>query len=141
MILGLGTDIIEISRIRSMIDRHGDHFLDRCFTPNEIEYARRYRDPSVRFAGRWAAKEAVVKVLGTGFVRGVTFHDIAIFPHDSGRPGVRLTGGAAGIAENLGISDILLTISHSHEYATATAIGIGTPPDGSATLRDRPAAD
>ena len=80
MIIGLGTDIVEISRIREMMERHGDHFVNRCFTAAEIEYARRHRDSSVRLAGRWAAKEAVVKVLGTGFIQGITFHDVEVVP-------------------------------------------------------------
>ena len=65
MIGGLGTDIVETSRIREMLERHGAHFVERCFTPGEIEYASKHRDPTLRYAGRWAAKEAVVKVLGT----------------------------------------------------------------------------
>jgi holo-[acyl-carrier protein] synthase len=124
MIVGLGTDIVEIERIRGMLDRHGDHFRDRCFTPQEVEYAQRHRDSAVRFAGRWAAKEAVVKALGTGFVQGITFHDVEVIPLDSGQPSVRLTGGAADIAAGLGISEIKLTISHAREYATAVAIGV-----------------
>jgi holo-[acyl-carrier protein] synthase len=123
MILGLGTDIVEIDRIRGMITRHGDHFIGRCFTPREIEYAGRHRDSAVRFAGRWAAKEAVVKVLGTGFVQGITFHDIEVVSLPSGQPTVELTGGAAAMAERLGIAQIQLTISHARDYATATAIG------------------
>jgi holo-[acyl-carrier protein] synthase len=124
MIVGLGTDIVEISRIREMVERHGDHFVERCFTPGEIEYARRHRDSAVRFAGRWAAKEAVVKVLGTGFVQGITFHDVEIVPLHTGQPTVRLSGEAGAIAAQLGITEVKLTISHAREYATATAIGV-----------------
>jgi holo-[acyl-carrier protein] synthase len=125
MIHGLGTDIVEICRIRQMIERHGDRFLERCFTPSEIAWARRHRDDSVRFAGRWAAKEAVVKVLGTGFVRGISFHDIEVLPLHTGQPTVSLSGGAGKVAERLGITEVKLSISHSHDYAVATAIGIG----------------
>jgi holo-[acyl-carrier protein] synthase len=125
MILGLGTDIVEIERIRRMISRHGDHFLERCFTPAEIQYAGRHRDAAVRFAGRWAAKEAVVKVLGTGFVQGITFQDIEVLPLDSGQPSVTLSGGAAEVAARLGITQVQITISHARNYATATAIGTG----------------
>jgi holo-[acyl-carrier protein] synthase len=78
----------------------------------------------VRFAGRWAAKEAVVKVLGTGFVQGITFHDVEIVPLHTGQPTVKLSGEAGRIAEELKISEIKLTISHAREYATATAIGV-----------------
>jgi holo-[acyl-carrier protein] synthase len=125
MILGLGTDIVEIDRIRKMIERHGDHFLLRCFTSAEIEYAVKHRDSAVRFAGRWAAKEAIVKMIGTGFVKGITFHDIEVLPLPSGQPSVQLSGGAAETAAKLGISRILLTISHARDYATATAVGVG----------------
>lgn len=137
MLIGLGTDIVEIERIRGMIDRHGDHFLERCFTSAEIAYAQQHRDAATRFAGRWAAKEAIVKVLGTGFVQGITFHDIEVVRLDSGQPAVRLSGGAADIARRLGITEVRLTISHAREYATATAIGIGL--SGSSTASAAPA--
>lgn len=124
-VVGLGTDIVEIVRIRSMIERHGDHFCDRCFTKAEREYARKHRDDAVRFAGRWAAKEAVVKVLGTGFIQGITFHDVEVLSLHTGQPVIRLSGEAARIAGSLGIREIKITISHAREYATATAIGLG----------------
>lgn len=124
MILGLGTDIVEIERIRSMIERHGDNFLRRCFTDAEIAYAAKHRDAAVRYAGRWAAKEAAVKVLGTGFVKGITFHDIEVLPMDSGQPRIQLSGGAGEIASNMGIRSMLITISHAKLYATATAVGV-----------------
>ena len=122
MILGLGTDIVEISRVRSMIERHGEAFLERCFTDAERAYADKHRDGTTRYAGRWAAKEAVVKVLGTGFIKGITFHDVEVLPEPSGRPVVTLSGEAKDIADNMGITQILVTISHADEYATATAI-------------------
>ena len=125
MIIGIGTDIVEISRIRDMIERHGDHFVDRTFCTDEIAYCNRFRDPAARFAGRWAAKEAVVKVLGTGFVKGIGFHDVCVVPEDSGRPQVILTGGAQEEASKLGIGSVMISISHCREHATATAIGIG----------------
>ncbi len=124
MIVGIGTDIVEIERIRGMIERHGDHFLQRCYTASEIEYSQRHRDSAVRFAGRWAAKEAVVKVIGTGFIQGITFHDVEIVSLHTGQPTVRLSGEAGRIAAELGISEVKLTISHAREYATATAIGL-----------------
>ncbi|MEZ6063104.1 MAG: holo-ACP synthase [Planctomycetaceae bacterium] len=123
MIIGLGTDIVEIERVRDMIERHGDSFLQRCFTPDEIAYADKHRDAAVRFAGRWAAKEAVVKVLGTGFVKGITFHDIEVLPLGTGQPRIALSGGAQQMAESMGITQVLITISHAKLYATATAIG------------------
>lgn len=127
MIIGLGTDIVEIDRIRDMIERHGDSFLQRCFTAAEIAYADKHRDAAVRFAGRWAAKEAVVKVLGTGFVKGITFHDIEVLPLDTGQPRIALSGGAQQIAASMGITSVLITISHAKLYATATAVGVASP--------------
>lgn len=128
MVLGIGTDIVEIERVREMIERHGDNFLNRCFTPDEIAYADKHRDSAVRFAGRWAAKEAVVKVLGTGFVKGITFHDIEILPLHTGQPRIELSGEAAAVAEGMGIRSVLITISHARNYATATAIGLADAP-------------
>lgn len=124
MIIGIGTDIVDIPRIRDMLERYGTHFSDRCFTPNELQHANQHRDVAVRLAGRWAAKEAVVKVLGTGFVHGITFHDIEIIALHTGQPTVKLTGRAAEIAAGRGIQNILISISHAKEYATATAIGV-----------------
>lgn len=124
MIIGIGTDLVEIERIRGMIERHGDHFLNRCFTIGELDYSRRHRDASVRIAGRWAAKEAVVKALGTGFVQGITFHDVEVVSLHSGQPTVVLTGEARRIADQLGITEVKLTVSHAQDYATATAIAV-----------------
>jgi len=122
--IGLGTDIVEIERIRAMIDRHGDSFIQRCFTETEIAFAEKFRDPAVRYAGRWAGKEAVVKVLGTGFVKGIQFHDVEVLPLHTGQPQVELSGGAAETARSLGIQSILISISHARLYATASAIGM-----------------
>jgi holo-[acyl-carrier protein] synthase len=124
MITGIGTDIVEIERIRGLIDRHGESFLERCFTVDEIAFANRFKDPAVRFAGRWAAKEAVVKLLGTGFSNGITFHDIEVLPLHTGQPVVTLCGLAGERAGEQRISTVLISISHAQLYATATAIGI-----------------
>ncbi len=124
MIVGLGTDIIEIVRIGEMIERHGEAFLTRIYTPDEITYCQRRKHANEAFAGRWAAKEAVMKVLGTGFVRGIGWQDIEILNQKSGQPFVNIRGGAGEHAEQLGISEILITISHCRTFATATAIGV-----------------
>ena len=127
MITGIGTDIIEIERIRSMLERHGEAFQQRCFTPEEIQFATNFKDPAVRFAGRWAAKEAVVKLLGTGFVKGITFQDIEVLPLHTGQPEVTLSGVAKERAYEQQVDRILISISHAQEYATATAIGTRQP--------------
>jgi holo-[acyl-carrier protein] synthase len=124
VIVGLGTDIVEVRRIERMIERHGEAFLQRIFTPAEIGYCQQRRFASEPFAGRWAAKEAVMKVLGTGFIQGTHFQEIEILSEESGRPRVLLHGSTAALAKQLGIDQILVTMSHSREYATATAIGI-----------------
>lgn len=124
MILGLGTDIVEIERIEKMIDRHGTHFLERVYTDNERSYCQQKKMAGESFAGRWAAKEAVMKTLGTGFIKGVHFTEIEIETLPSGQPTVKLCGSTATVARNMGIDRILVTISHSRQYATATAIAL-----------------
>lgn len=124
MIVGLGTDIVEIVRIGQMIERHGEQFLNRIYTDEEIRYCQKRRECYEHFAGRWAGKEAVMKTLGTGFIRGIGWRDIEILSARSGKPSVTIHGGAKECAEQLGIEEILITISHCRSYATATAIGI-----------------
>ncbi len=125
MILGLGTDIVEIDRIASMIDRHESTFLDRVFTAAERDYCGSKKHAAQHYAGRWAAKEAAMKALGTGFIPGVGWQDFEILPQQSGAPRLTLSGGAADRAKSLGITGILVTMSHCRKYATATAIAVG----------------
>ena len=122
MIHGIGTDITEIERIEQMIERHGDTFLERIFTPAEIEYCNQHKLASQHFAGRWAAKEAILKALGTGFTKGIGWQDIEILPMPTGRPIVTLTGQAKTLTEELGIKNVLVSISHCKTYAMATAV-------------------
>jgi holo-[acyl-carrier protein] synthase len=125
MIVGLGTDIVEIVRIGRLIERHGEHFLTRVYTPDEIAYCQRRKEYLQHYAGRWAAKEAVMKVLGTGFIKGIGFQDIEIAVKTSGQPVIQLRGSVRDFAAEQGIESILITISHCRAYATATAIGWG----------------
>ena len=124
MIAGLGTDIVEVDRIAKMIADHGDHFLQRVFTPAEIEHCRPRRESAPHFAGRWAAKEAVMKALGTGFTPDVGWTDIEILVKPSGQPYIQLHGKALAYADSHNFGEILVTISHTSTYATATAIGL-----------------
>ena len=124
MIIGLGTDIVEVERIKKMMADHGDHFLERVFTPDEIAHCQPRRESAPHYAGRWAAKEAVMKVLGTGFTTEVGWTDIEIAVKPSGQPYIRLHGSTKELAERLGITEILVTMSHTKNYATATAIGV-----------------
>ena len=116
--LTTGVDIIEIPRIKQVLDRYGQRFLDRVFTPDEIAYCRG-RAPNL--AGRFAAKEAVMKALGTG-VRGVSWKDIEVIRADSGAPSLRLHGRAEKRAEWLQVGEMSLSISHSREYAVAFVV-------------------
>src|SRR6266567_4342597 len=103
-ILGHGIDIVETARIRKLIDQHGAHFLDRVFTPGEQAYCNISRKRSLEhYAGRFAAKEAVLKVLGTGWRGGIAWTDIEIAKEPSGQPHVVLGGECARIAAELGI--------------------------------------
>ena len=125
-IIGLGTDITEIERIQQMIDRHGDHFIERIYTPDEISYCRAHKSSTERFASRWAAKEAVMKALGTGFIKGISWTEIEVQILKSGKPIVALTGSTQEYAKSIGIDEIQLTMSHCKAYATSTAMAVKT---------------
>jgi holo-[acyl-carrier protein] synthase len=116
---GIGTDIIEISRVRQSIERHGLHFLNRLFTQQEQDYCYKFQDPVPHFAGRFAAKEAIAKALGTGFGAHLAWHDIQILSDDLGKPTVHISLAAQKQFDN---PQILVSISHSTDYATSVAI-------------------
>ncbi len=115
----IGTDIIEIERVRRTIERFGDRFLKRVYTETELGF---YGRRSHTLAASFAAKEAVMKVLGTG-ARGVGWRDIETLFHPSGKPVIRLNGRAIDAAREAGIKEIDVSLSHCREYATAVAIG------------------
>jgi holo-[acyl-carrier protein] synthase len=123
-IIGLGTDIIETVRIGEMIEKHGETFLTRVYTAKEVSYCQQRREYTQHFAGRWAAKEAVMKTLGTGWARGITWTDIEVVTAASGQPCIALHGQAAEIAKERGIAAVLITISHCRAYAVASAIAV-----------------
>ena len=118
----LGIDIIKVERIRGSLERFGERFSKRVLTPSEQRYVRMRPET---FAGRWAAKEAVSKVLGLG-VRGIGWKDIEVVRLPTGQPSVKLHGRAAARAEQLGMERIALSISHESDYAVAIAFGIRT---------------
>lgn len=122
MIVGLGIDIAEIDRIEQAIARHGRGFLERIFTPAEIAYCQRHRNSAERFAGRFAAKEAAMKALGTGWRKGVRWRDIEVTRSASGKPALALSGVAREFADKLGVRNIALTITHSGNTALAQVI-------------------
>lgn len=116
--LSTGVDIIEISRLAVVYQRYGQRFLNRVFTLDEIAYCRG-RAPNL--AGRFAAKEAVMKSLGTG-IRGVGWKDIEVARHESGAPSILLHGRAKSRAQRLGVLDISVSMSHSRDYAVAFVV-------------------
>ena len=123
-IIGIGLDATEIDRIEQTIRRFGDRFLLRIFTAGEIAYATRRRNPAPHFAGRFAAKEAAMKALGTGHSRGVLWRDIEVV-RVGGPPELRFHGGAARRFEALRATGSLLTITHSQTLALAQVLLVG----------------
>jgi holo-[acyl-carrier protein] synthase len=124
-IVGHGIVIVETARIRRMHEEHGQRFLDRCYTPAEQTYcARNTKRYFEHLAGRFAAKEAVLKVLGTGWRGGIAWTDIEILPEPSGQPKITLSGECLRIASEQGIARWHVSISHIETHATASAIGL-----------------
>jgi len=117
-IIGVGLDATEIARVADMIERYGDRFLHRVFTEGEIAYCRAKRDFASSFAARFAAKEAVMKALGTGHSRGVFWTGIEVVRRH-GPPNVRLHGGAEARFQSMGGTSSLLTLTHSRDLAIA----------------------
>ncbi len=124
-VLGIGTDITECLRIARMIERHGELFIDRVYTPDEVRYCQSRRQSTQHFTGRWAAKEAVLKALGTGWRRGISWRDVEIRNEPGGRPVVALRGGLRDVVQKLGVVELMVSISHCRTHATAYAIAIG----------------
>lgn len=124
-ILGIGTDIVECLRIAQMIERHGELFLTRVYTPHELQYCQSRKQSTQHFAGRWAAKEAILKTIGTGWVRGIGWRDVEIQNEGGGRPLVMLHGGALEASQRAGIREIMVSISHCRSHATAYALALG----------------
>lgn len=123
-IIGIGTDIVECLRIAKMIERHGELFLGRVFTSQEIEYCSSRKAATQHYAGRWAAKESVLKAMGTGWSRGIRWKDIEVKVESSGKPTVRIEGVAWEICQQVGIERVLLSISHCRSHATAYAVAV-----------------
>ncbi len=125
-LIGHGIDLVETERIAHMLREHGQRFLDRCFTSREQAYCAVSNKRQVEhLAGRFAAKEAVLKAIGTGWRGGIAWTDIEVVRHDSGQPGIVLSGECERIADKLGVRSWLLSISHVTTHATASAIAVG----------------
>ena len=122
VILGTGLDLTEVARIRRAIARHGRRFLERVFTPAEIAHVERKANRPEGYAARFAAKEAGMKAIGTGWRRGVRWRDFEVVNLPTGKPTLRLHGQAARIAEGLGGQSISLSLSHTESLGMAIVI-------------------
>jgi holo-[acyl-carrier protein] synthase len=122
MIIGLGLDIAEVDRIREALTRHGAAMIERLYTPSEAAYCESHKNRFERYAARFAAKEAAMKALGTGWRRGIRWRDIEVANAPSGKPTLRLDGAARQIADDLGVRNISLSITHSGNLAIAQVV-------------------
>jgi len=124
-IVGQGIDLIETRRIREIVERHGERFLARVLTEAERAYCAAHAHPFPHIAGRFAAKEAILKVLGTGWRGAIAWTDIEVINDPLGQPMVRLSGECDRIARERGIVRVMISITHTADHAAATALGIG----------------
>jgi holo-[acyl-carrier protein] synthase len=122
MIVGTGVDITEVARIRAAVDRFGERFLKRVFTPDEVRYCTSKVNVAERLAARFAAKEAGMKAIGTGLRQGVTWQDVEVVRMPGQRPQLRFHGRAAEIASAMGCKRTHLSLSHTKEQAVAYVI-------------------
>jgi holo-[acyl-carrier protein] synthase len=123
-ILAHGIDLVDFPRIEDMVKRHKDRFIERVFTSAEQAYAKANRNNIEKLAGRFAAKEAVLKLLGTGWRGKIAWTDIEVVNTAAGQPQVKLTGEVKKIADNLGITQISVSITHTANFAIASAVAL-----------------
>ncbi len=126
-VIAHGVDLVEIARIARSYDEHGQRFIARIYTPAEASYCQSARAPRdiERFAARFAAKEAALKALGTGWSDGIAWTDVEVVLAPSGAPSVRLQGKAQELAQKLGIAEMLISLSHTSTHAMASVIAVG----------------
>lgn len=129
-ILGIGTEITECLRIARMIERHGELFIHRVYTADEVRYCQSRRQSTQHFAAHWAAKEAVFKALGISTRRGVARTDIEIRKAPSGQTTVGARGAIKDLVERLGVGEVLVSIAYCRTHATAYAMALGRKSDG-----------
>jgi len=122
MIVGTGVDIVEVARVDRLLEKHSPKFEDKIFTRDEILYCRSKADPGIHFAARFAAKEAVMKCLGTGMDKGIAFSDIEVTREDTGQPTIKLHGKGKELFTRLKIKTIHISLAHEKKYAIAQAI-------------------
>jgi len=123
-IIAHGIDLVDFPRIAQMIERHGGRFVERVFTPAEQAYARRHRNSVETYAGRFAAKEAILKLVGTGWRGKIAWTDIEVINNAAGQPEVTLSGEVKAIADRMGIRRISLSITHTADFAIASAVAL-----------------
>src|SRR4051812_9142203 len=126
-ILGIGTDIVECARIARMIERHGEAFLRKVFTPREIAECNARKRSMEHFAARWAAKEAVFKALGTTWRGPMAWTDLEIRQDGAEKPTMRVGGGGKELLQQLRVADILVSFAHSRQFATGYALVLARP--------------
>lgn len=120
-IVGIGTDLVEVPRIHRLLSNKAE-FLSRVFTANETAYCQPKPKPEIHFAARFAAKEAFMKAIGTGWAKGVGFDQIEVSTDDDGKPILTITGEAKAYMDNLGATKVWVSLSHTAQHATATVI-------------------
>jgi len=123
-IVAHGIDLVDCPRIEEMINRHGERFIDRVFTVAEQAYADKNKNSVEKYAGRFAAKEAILKLMGTGWRGKIAWTDIEIINNNNGRPQVTLYGEVKSIADKLGISQVSISITHTANFAIASAVAL-----------------
>ena len=124
-VIAHGIDLVECARIKRILEHHRQRFLDRVLTPLEQQRSKVYKDPIPFIAGRWDAKEAILKMIGTGWRGKISWTDMEILPDDLGQPIATLSGETARIAAAKGIRPVLISITHTEHTAAASAIGTG----------------
>lgn len=122
MILGLGSDVCQIARVQEYLERFGERFTRRCFTPDEIAYCEKYKNCAEQYASRLAAKEAASKALGTGFHNGVSWKCFEVCSQPSGKPVLRIRGRAAELASQIGVTNAHLSLTHDAGIAFAVVV-------------------
>lgn len=123
-IIAHGIDLVDFPRIEKMIERHGERFLDRIFTPAEQAYARAHKNSAETYAGRFAAKEAILKLVGTGWRGKIAWTDIEVTNNPAGQPEVTLSGDVKEIAERMKIKHVSISITHTASFAIASAVAL-----------------
>lgn len=122
MIIGIGIDIIDNERVKKIAEEYGDDLLSRLFTEREIEYCNAKKSPEINFGARFAAKEALLKALGTGLRGEIHWKEIEVIHDSMGKPSIKLDGTAAKSADELGVRRANLSLSHTKDYAVAVVI-------------------